>query len=180
LNLFERLLRENETKIYRVAYRMTGNHEDAEDLIQETVEDALRAFAYFQPGTHFDRWFLRIMTNNFIDKARRRSKVKFISTDQAADPLEDTMEIEFPDSTLDPQRVVEDEVMDEQIQGALNSLPEEFRTVVVLCDIEQFSYEEISKMLGCPIGTVRSRLHRGRNQLIKKLREHEYLGRHTK
>jgi len=178
--LFGDLLRREQKKIYRVAYRMTGNHDDAENLIQETVLDALKSFPYFQPGTHFDRWFLRILTNNFIDQTRRRAKVRFISIDQQTASRQGAAGMEFPDSTRDPQQVVEDEIMDEGIQEALNRLPEEFRAVVVLSDIEGCSYEDISQILRCPIGTVRSRLHRGRNQLIKLLRGHEYLGRDVK
>ncbi len=152
---------------------MAGNHDDAEDLIQESVLEALRYFNYFQPGTRFDRWFYRIMTNNFIDRGRKSSRYKTLSIDQPSDYQGEEMSgMEIPDPGSDPQIAVVDEVMDDRIQAAINRLPKEFRSVVVLSDIEELSYEEISQILKCPIGTVRSRLHRGRNMLRGMLQDY--------
>lgn len=166
-------MRRHERQLYRLAYRMTGNHEEAEDLIQETVLEAFTSFHYFQPGTRFDRWFSRIMTNNFIDRSRRRSRMKTLSLDQPIDTQGDEpLTFEIPDRDADPQSLIMNEVMDEEIQKALGKIPEEFRAVVVLSDIEELSYEEISQILKCPIGTVRSRLHRGRNLLKNLLKDY--------
>lgn len=152
---------------------MAGNHDDAEDLIQESVLEALRYFHYFQPGTRFDRWFYRIMTNNFIDRSRKSSRYKTLSIDQPSDYQgEELPGMEIPDPRSDPEIEVVDEVMDDRIQAAINRLPKEFRSVVVLSDIEELSYEEISQILKCPIGTVRSRLHRGRNMLRGMLQDY--------
>jgi RNA polymerase sigma-70 factor (ECF subfamily) len=171
--LFEDLLRKCEYQIYRIAYRLTGNRDDAQDLVQDSVVDALRSFDQFQIGTRFDRWMYQIITHDFIDSRRAQRKVKVESLDQ---PLntdeEDERTLDVPDVTDDPAHIIEERELEEPVQRALDELPEEYRVVVVLSDIEGYSYEEIAAALKVPIGTVRSRLNRGRNVLKVKLADY--------
>jgi RNA polymerase sigma-70 factor (ECF subfamily) len=171
--LFEDLLRKYETQIYRMAYRLTGNHDDAEDLVQDSVLDALRSFGRFQLGSRFDRWMQRVITNNFIDHQRAQPKVQVESLDQPNDEEEgDERTLEVPDVSGDPAHLLEQRELAEPVQRALDELPAEYRAVVVLSDIEDYSYEEIAAALKVPIGTVRSRLNRGRNILKEKLADY--------
>ncbi|MBI3909655.1 MAG: sigma-70 family RNA polymerase sigma factor [Armatimonadetes bacterium] len=171
--LFEDLLRQHEDQIYRLAYRLTGNRDDAQDLIQDSVIDALVSFDRFCIGSRFDRWMQRIITNNFIDRHRARSKVKVESLDQpTGSEGEDERTLEVADVTTDPPQILEQRALDEPVQRALDELQAEYRAVVVLSDIEGYSYQEIATMLRVPIGTVRSRLNRGRNILREKLADY--------
>lgn len=170
LEVFEELLSRYERPMYRVAYRLTGNHDDAQDLIQEAVLEAFRNFDRFEPGTRFDRWLYRIMTNRHIDRVRRQSRVNVLSLDQAQD-YDDGRDgaWDVPDEAGNPADLLVQDVLDERIQWALNRLPEEYRQTLVLADLEGLSYQEVARILRCPVGTVRSRLHRGRNLLREQL-----------
>lgn len=173
---FEALVREHQASIYRVAYRLCGAREDAEDLIQETLLEAYKAFGRFTPGTHFDRWIFRIMRNTFIDRLRCKPRVQCESLDSPLDAdagRSSTREI--VDHGNQPDLRLMARLLDGPIQEALDALPADYRIVVVLSDIQQMTYEEISKTLGCPIGTVRSRLHRGRAILKDKLKSYARL-----
>ena len=165
LAAFEELVLRHQTRIYRVAYRLTGNHDDAEDLAQEAIIEAFRAFDRYQPGTYFDRWLSRIMSRTFIDVVRRRNRRPVVSLDAPAGPGGDPLVTLLGDTTQDPQQMTETMDLDGAIQAALDGLPEEFRTAVVLVDIEGLSYDEVASALRCPVGTVRSRLHRARQIL---------------
>ena len=165
LAAFEELVLRHQTRIYRVAYRLTGNHDDAEDLAQEAIIEAFRAFDRYQPGTYFDRWLYRIMSRTFIDVVRRRNRRPVVSLDAPAGPGGDPLVTLLGDTTQDPQQMTETMDLDGAIQAALDGLPEEFRTAVVLVDIEGLSYDEVASALRCPVGTVRSRLHRARQIL---------------
>ena len=168
--LFEQLVKQHEQPMYRYAYRLTGNHDDAQDLVQEALYEAFRHFDRFEPGTRFDRWVYRIMTNRNIDKLRRAAKIRVVSLDQ---PREDNpaeaRTWELPDDSPGPEEMVLQQQLDEPIQQALDELPVEYRSAVLLVDLEDLSYEEASQVLHCPVGTVRSRLHRGRALLREKL-----------
>ena len=165
LHLFEALAERHRGAIYGLAYRLTGNRDDAEDLVQDTLIEAFRAFARFTAGTRFDRWVCQIMTRNFID-SRRRSRVR------RCVPLDDVSNgMGLSDRAADPQAIVESRAREARLQEALNQIPPEFRAAVMLCDGQGFSYEEASRALRCPVGTVRSRLHRAREQLRQLLRE---------
>jgi RNA polymerase sigma-70 factor (ECF subfamily) len=173
LELFEGLVRQHQEGIYRVAYRLTGNHDDAQDLVQEALVEAYQSFGRFERGTHFDRWVYRIMSNTNIDRIRQRPKVKIDSLDAPVAVGEgDQVGREIADETADPEGRLMEGLLVEPLQRALDALPQEFRGVVVLSDMEGLSYEEISAVLRCPVGTVRSRLHRGRNLLRKMLGPH--------
>lgn len=170
LAAFEELLGRHMRSIYRVAYRLAGNADDAEDLMQEAVAEAFRAFDRYQPGTYFDRWVYRIMHRTHIDWIRRRGRRPEVSFDAPATPGGDPLLARLGDAEADPQRLTEVRGLDGPVQAALDSLPPEFRTVVVLADIEGLSYDEIAAMAACPVGTVRSRLHRAREALRTALR----------
>lgn len=177
LAAFEELYQRHLRQIYRVAYRLTGNHDDAEDLAQEALLEAFRAFDRYRPGTYFHRWVFRIMTRTYIDRLRRRARRPEVSLDAPAGPEGESRLGLLGDSRDDPQYLTETGGLDGTVQAALDRLPPEFRTVVVLADIEGLSYDEIASVVGCPVGTVRSRLHRGREALRNALRPYLRGGR---
>ena len=172
VDLFARLLAEHQDKLYRVAYRMAGHHEDAQDLLQDALLEAFRSFKRFQRGTYFDKWLYRIMTNTFIDRQRHRKRVGRVESLDAPLPGAEEGQAaarEIPDWEDEPSRRLLRETFDEPIQEALDALKPEFRMVLILADVEEFSYEEISEMMDTPIGTVRSRLHRARDMMRQTL-----------
>ncbi|HEV7973800.1 MAG TPA: RNA polymerase sigma factor SigE [Amycolatopsis sp.] len=157
---WDEVVREHADRVYRLAYRLTGNAHDAEDLTQETFIRVFRSLASYKPGT-FEGWLHRITTNLFLDMARRRSRVRMEGLP------EDTDRIVGDDPS--PEQVYTDTHLDPDLQAALDELPPEFRAAVVLCDVEGLSYEEIGATLGVKLGTVRSRIHRGRQALRASL-----------
>ena len=167
---FDRLVERYHKQAYNIAYRMTGNHADAEDLTQEAFVRAFRFFGNYRRDWPFDNWLYKIMSNLFVDDLRRRPKAHLQSLDQPLD-LSGSGEVylEIPDAGANPERMVMSHELDEHIQHALNGLPNDFRMTVVLADIEGMSYEEISIAMKCSLGTVRSRLHRGRKLLRAKI-----------
>ncbi len=163
-NLFldwDDLVRQHADRVYRLAYRLSGNQHDAEDLTQETFIRVFRSVQNYQPGT-FEGWLHRITTNLFLDAARRKQRIRF-------EGLADEMAHRLPGSEPTPAQAFDDSHLDDDVQAALKALPPEYRAAVVLCDIEGFSYEEIAATLGVKLGTVRSRIHRGRAQLRSAL-----------
>ena len=168
---FDQLVRRHQKQAYNIAYRMTGNHADAEDLTQEAFVRAYRFFGNYRRDWPFDNWLYKIMSNLFVDTLRRKPKARTHSLDQ---PLEfgdksDEMFLEIPDSASNPEKILLSRELDSHIQRAMNTLPADFRMTVILADIEGLSYEEISETMGCSLGTVRSRLHRGRKMLREKI-----------
>lgn len=167
---FESLVREHQVTLYRAAYRLTGNHEDAQDLLQEALIEAFAAFGRFQMGTHFHRWVMRIMTRTFIDRTRRRPPFLLRSLDEprtvAAGEMTAT---DVPDAGPGPEGELLAKNFEQPLQAALVALPADFRLAVVLCDVEGLSYEEAAEVAGCPVGTIRSRLHRGREMMRRAL-----------
>ena len=172
LAAFEELVLRHQSQIYRVAYRLAGNHDDAEDLAQDAIIEAFRAFDRYQPGTYFDRWLFRIMSRTYIDTVRRRNRRPTVSLDAPMGPDGDPLVTVIGDSKEDPQQMTEAVDLDGMVQSALDRLPEEFRTAVVLADIEGLPYDEVANVLRCPVGTVRSRLHRARQMLREALGPH--------
>ena len=172
VDLFARLLAAHQEKLYRVAYRMAGHHEDAQDLLQDALLEAYRSFKKFQRGTYFDKWLYRIMTNTFIDRQRHKKRVGRIDSLDTPSVGADDGEIsarEIPDWTEEPSRRFLHDEFGEPVQKAMNQLKPDFRMVLILSDVEEFSYEEIAEMLNIPIGTVRSRLHRARDMMRQAL-----------
>jgi RNA polymerase sigma factor (sigma-70 family) len=151
------VVRTHSSRVYRLAYRLTGNQHDAEDLTQEVFVRVFRSLATYTPGT-FEGWLHRITTNLFLDLARRRQRIRF-------EGLGQDVEGRMPGGDPTPAEAFDDRHLDSDIQAALRDLAPEYRAAVVLCDIEGLSYEEIAATLGVKIGTVRSRIHRGRAQL---------------
>lgn len=168
--VFERLMRRHQRQAFHVAYRLTGNHADAEDLAQEAFVRAFRFFDTYRRELPFEKWLFRIISNLFVDDIRRKSRFKMRSLDEpTVIDGEAAPAMEIPDMSLCPERVIFHEELDDKIHFALNQLPIEFRNTLILADIEGKSYEEISAELNCNIGTVRSRLHRGRKIMRKHL-----------
>ncbi len=154
--------------LYNYAVRMTGDPEDANDLVQETYMKAYRFFDSFEKGTNCKAWLFRILKNSYINRYRKESKEPDKVDYDDIKEFYHTVKHSSLDSN-DMQEKWYGELLDDEISRALDSLPEDFREVVQLCDIEGFTYEEIANMVDCPIGTVRSRLHRGRKILREKL-----------
>jgi RNA polymerase sigma-70 factor (ECF subfamily) len=154
--------------LYNYAFRMTGDSDDANDLIQETYLKAFRFFNNFERGTNCKAWLFRIMKNTFINdyQKRKREPEKLDYED-----VEKFYENAKPSSTDDAhlEKEIFDNLLDDEVSSAISSLPEDFRTVIILSDIEGFSYEEIADFIDSPVGTVRSRLHRARKMLFTKL-----------
>ena len=174
---FDRLVERYHKQAYNIAYRMTGNHADAEDLTQEAFVRAFRFFGNYRRDWPFDNWLYKIMSNLFVDDLRRRPKAHHQSLDQPLDLSgSGDVYLEIPDAGANPERMVMSHELDEHIQRALNGLPNDFRMTVVLADIEGLSYEEISVVMKCSLGTVRSRLHRGRKLLRTKIAAFEREG----
>jgi RNA polymerase sigma factor (sigma-70 family) len=157
---WDEVVREHSPRVYRLAYRLSGNRQDAEDLTQETFIRVFRSLAEYTPGT-FEGWLHRITTNLFLDQVRRRRRIRFDALPEDTERL--------PGRAPSPEQVYVDTHLDPQIQAALDALPPDFRAAVVLCDIEGLTYEEIAATLGVKLGTVRSRIHRGRVQLREAL-----------
>jgi RNA polymerase sigma-70 factor (ECF subfamily) len=164
---WDEIVRTHSQRVYRLAYRLTGNQHDAEDLTQEVFIRVFRSLSSYQPGT-FEGWLHRITTNLFLDMVRRRARIRFDSLGEDADDR-------LPGREPSPERIFADSHMDADIEAALAALAPEFRAAVVLCDIEGLSYEEIAATLDVKLGTVRSRIHRGRSQLRAAL-EHRAPG----
>jgi RNA polymerase sigma-70 factor (ECF subfamily) len=153
---WDEVVRTHSARVYRLAYRLTGNPHDAEDLTQEVFVRVFRSLASYTPGT-FEGWLHRITTNLFLDQVRRKARIRF-------DALPDDAE-RLPSKDRGPAQLYDDTHFDHDVQAALDALPPDFRAAVVLCDLEGLSYEEIAATLGVKIGTIRSRIHRGRSQL---------------
>jgi RNA polymerase sigma-70 factor (ECF subfamily) len=160
---WDELVRQHADRVYRLAYRLSGSQHDAEDLTQETFIRVFRSVQNYQPGT-FEGWLHRITTNLFLDMVRRRSRIRMEALPEDYDRV--------PADEPNPEQIYHDSRLGPDLQAALDSLPPEFRAAVVLCDIEGLSYEEIGATLGVKLGTVRSRIHRGRQALRDYLAAH--------
>ncbi len=169
---FDALVERYHKQAYNIAYRMAGNHADAEDLTQEAFIRAFRFFGQYRRELPFDSWLYKIMSNVFIDRLRRKPKVRIRSLDQPVITDEGEAQFDVADTGIGPEEAVLSREMDGHIQAALDTLPEAFRLTVIYADIEGLSYEEIAEATNTNIGTVRSRLHRGRRLLRNKLKSY--------
>ncbi len=158
--------------LYRMALRLTGNTHDAEDLVQETYLRAFRSLHQFQPGTNLRAWLFRILMNAFINEYRRQARRPTNTSLDELDEFSLYHQMRANNShqvSGQPEQEVVTRLTEERVLAALDELPIEFRQVVQLADIEGFTYREIAEVLGIPIGTVMSRLHRGRRRLQRLL-----------
>ncbi|WP_186760319.1 RNA polymerase sigma factor SigE [Arthrobacter alpinus] len=158
---WDEVVTNHSAKVFRLAYRLTANRYDAEDLTQEVFVRAFRSLDKFKPGT-LDGWLHRITTNLFLDQARRKQRIRF-------DPLAEDAESRLAGADPGPERIFEFNNLDADIAAALEALPPDFRAAVVLCDMEGYSYDEVAHTLNIKLGTVRSRIHRGRAMLRESL-----------
>jgi len=169
---FEALLGPVIDGAYGMAMRLTRNRADAEDLVQEAALLAFRNFASFEPGSHFKAWFFRILTNcYFTTYRRRRRQGSTVDFDDTPDLYlyAQTRGAGIPLAGADPARTLIDRLDTERVSAAIEALPEEYRVVSTLYFMDDLTYQQIAEVLGCPVGTVRSRLHRGRKMLQKEL-----------
>jgi RNA polymerase sigma factor (sigma-70 family) len=162
---YEALVKSHRAAFLRLARRLAKDPEDAEDLLQETLVDAYRAFGRFRAESHFYSWVARIMTNNYLDRIRRR-QCALVSLDA---PAEEAEPLELPDDSANPERLLLREQFDQPLQSALDALQPLHRATVLLCDIEGATYEEAARVEACPVGTIRSRLHRAHRYLQRFL-----------
>jgi RNA polymerase sigma-70 factor (ECF subfamily) len=157
--------------LYSAALRMTRNPADAEDLVQETYLRAFRGFGGFEEGTNLRAWMYRILTNTFINAYRKRQREPVTVTDEDVEDWYLYDKLGEAGVEASAESAVLERLPDEDVQRALEALPDGFRLAVLLADVEGFSYKEIAEIMGIPIGTVMSRLHRGRKALEKALWE---------
>ena len=167
-SLFEQEALPHMNALYSFAVRLCRDRDDASDLLQETFLKVYRFFDKFETGTNCKAWLFRILKNTYINQYRKDKKEPDTIEYDTIEEFYDLIRSESSEST-DLQKRIFDNLLDDEISIALDSLPESFRTAIILCDLEGMTYEEISEILECPIGTVRSRLHRARNILASKL-----------
>ena len=158
---WDEIVEQHSDRVFRLAYRLTGNRPDAEDLTQEVFVRVFRSLSTYQPGT-FEGWIHRITTNLFLDQARRKQRIRF-------DALSDERADRLTSASASPDAAYADRTFDDDVELALATLPPEFRAAVVLCDVEGLSYQEIADIMDAKLGTVRSRIHRGRAMLREAL-----------
>jgi RNA polymerase sigma-70 factor (ECF subfamily) len=168
--LFESLIRDTHKQAYSLAYRLTGNTAEAEDLVQESFLRAYKFFHRYDDSLPFTSWLYRIMTNAHIDMVRRRGRIKTTSLDGAG--LDGSSTWDVPDADAAPDREMLKNSLDEPVQRALGAMTAEFRMAVLLADVEGLAYEEVADIMGTSVGTVRSRIHRGRKQIRNYLLKH--------
>lgn len=157
--------------LYNFALRMTGDREEASDLLQETFLKAYRFFDKFQRGTNCKAWLFRIMKNSYINRYRKAKKTPETVEFESISDFYHTVRPDGEEGN-DLQSEVFSQLLADEVMTAVEKLPADFRTVVILCDLEEFTYEEIAEFVDCPVGTVRSRLHRGRRLLREYLSEY--------
>jgi len=173
---FQELAFKHVDSLYSTALRMTKNNLDAEDLIQDVYLRAFRFFHRFEKGTNFKAWIFKILTNTYINQYRKKINKPYHVDLEKVQYNYDDKETTAQTSAQECERLDYETLFDDEIKNALQQIPDEFRVVVLLADVESFSYKEVAKIVGCPIGTVMSRLSRGRKQLQNNLREYATKG----
>jgi RNA polymerase sigma-70 factor (ECF subfamily) len=167
---FELLALEHIDGLYSAALRLTKNERDAEDLVQDAFLRAFRFFDKFERGTNMKAWLYKILTNTFINRYRRKIKERQVVDGAERDTVHERfMSRGVTERTENPERQLVDRLLSDEVLAAIDALPLDFRMVVILADLQDFSYREIADILECPVGTVMSRLFRGRKLLQKAL-----------
>lgn len=166
---FEGLTMGHLDPLYAAALRLTKNERDAEDLVQDTFLRAYRFFDKFERGTNIKAWLFKILTNTFINRYRRKVKERSVVEDERDTVHERFMSRDVSENAANPEQYFFDRLLSDDVLRAIDSLPLDFRMVVILADLQEFSYKEIAEILDCPVGTVMSRLYRGRKLLQKYL-----------
>lgn len=167
---FEREALPHLDRMYGAALRLTRSESDAEDLVQDALLKAYRFYDRFEAGTNLKAWLLKILTNTFINRYRRTVRERKVFDGVVAKPVgEGVMSRAAMRGLTNPIEDAQRRILAREIQSAIDELPEDYRLMILLADVEELSYKEIAEALGCPIGTVMSRLHRARKTLQKKL-----------
>jgi RNA polymerase sigma-70 factor (ECF subfamily) len=166
---FEALTMGHLDPLYAAALRLTRNEGDAEDLVQDTYLRAYRFFDRFERGTNIKAWLFKILTNTFINRYRRSVKERTTIEDERDTVHERFMSRDVSEASTNPEQYFFDRLLSDDVLAAIDALPVDFRMVVILADLQEFSYKEIAEILDCPVGTVMSRLFRGRKLLQKSL-----------
>jgi RNA polymerase sigma-70 factor (ECF subfamily) len=169
---FEALALGHLDSLYACGLRMTRDPRDSEDLVQDTMLAAYRFFDKFEPGTNIKAWLFKILTNTFINKYRKRVREREVRDLVEKDETPSLMSEDVAEKSRDPEMAILGSLVSDDVKRALDSVPYDYRLAVVLCDLEEFTYKEIADIMDCPVGTVMSRLHRGRRLLQKSLREY--------
>jgi RNA polymerase sigma-70 factor (ECF subfamily) len=170
---FERAALPHLSHLYTAAFYLTKDEAEAEDLVQEAYLRAFRFFHQFEPGTNCRAWLLSILRNLFINRYRRKKREpEMVDWEKIDQTYESMVEQGQKADKSNPERLFFSQLMDEEVESGLKELAEEFRTAILLVDIEELSYEEAAKVMGCPVGTIRSRVSRGRRLLQVALREY--------
>ena len=170
---FEELVGLYEKRVYNLAFRMTGNVEDARDITQEAFVKVYSSLSKFRGDSSFSTWLFKIVSNMCLDELRRRRRRFFVSLDEPLQQEDGEMPRQMPDLKADPEREVEQRQIQAMVHRGILALTEDHRMVIVLRDLQGFSYEEIAEMLDCSLGTVKSRLNRARLALRQQLQERE-------
>jgi RNA polymerase sigma-70 factor (ECF subfamily) len=170
---FEELALTHLNPLYSAALRLTKNERDAEDLVQDTCMRAYRFFDKFERGTNIKAWLFKILTNTFINRYRRKVKERTVTEGAEREAVHDRfVSRDATDFAANPEQFFFDRLLSDDVLKAIDALPIDFRLVVILADLQEFSYKEIAEILDCPVGTVMSRLFRGRKLLQKNLRDY--------
>jgi RNA polymerase sigma-70 factor (ECF subfamily) len=170
---FEGLYLRTHRRAFNLAYRMLGNPTEAEDVTQDAYLRAWRHFTLYDRARPFEGWLFRILTNLVVDRRRRKARLPIYSLDQpiSGDAEGGPLTLDPPDFSANPETITLRSVFSEPIEQALADLPADYRLAVLLADVEEKSYQEIADIVGAPIGTIRSRIHRGRLMLRRRLEE---------
>ncbi|SHJ21431.1 RNA polymerase, sigma-24 subunit, RpoE [Geosporobacter subterraneus DSM 17957] len=172
---FELLIKEYQKLAFNIAYRMLGNTEDAADATQDAMIKVYKSINSFKGNSSFSTWLYRIVTNTCLDELRKRKKDKTLSYDRGIETEEGTLEREIPDTRNIPEEAVERKEQLQDLVEAINRLPEQHKTVIVLRDIKGFSYEQIAEILDCSQGTIKSRISRARMALKENMQKNTEL-----
>jgi RNA polymerase sigma-70 factor (ECF subfamily) len=172
---FETLISQYERKVYNLAYRLTGNHEDASDMAQEAFIRVFQKLPEFRGDSSFSTWLFRIASNACLDEIRKRKRHRTVSLDNPYETDEGEMSRQYADAADGPEEIIDRQETQAMVQACINALDEEYRVVVVLRDIKGYAYNEIAEMLGLNLGTVKSRLNRARAAIKEKFTRLELL-----